>query len=103
MHTICVTNLSMHTLVGIVQIHVHACMKMISSGFNLFLDSSKRLQYNNRIFEAVHAGQAEAFCKRENRPLMVCHKAKTGTDVRDQKMGCLNGQTTEGGDRARGR
>lgn len=77
MHTICVTNLSMHTLVGIVQIHVHACMKMISSGFNLFLDSSKRLQYNNRIFEAVHAGQAEALCQRENRPLMVCHKAKT--------------------------
>lgn len=103
MHTICVTNLSMHTLVGIVQIHVHACMKIISSGFNLFLDSSKRLQYNNRIFEAVHAGQAEAFCKRENRPLMVCHKAKTGADVREQKMGYLNGQTTEGGDRARGR
>lgn len=78
-------------------------MKMISSGFNLFLDSSKRLQYNNRIFEAVHAGQAEALCQRENRPLMVCHKAKTGTDVREQKMGYLNGQTTEGGDRARGR
>lgn len=103
MHTICVTNLSMHTLVGIVQIHVHACMKMISSGFNLFLDSSKRLQYNNRIFEAVHAGQAEALCQRENRPIMACHKAKTGTDVREQKMGYLNGQTTEGGDRARGR
>lgn len=77
--------------------------KIISFGFNLFPDSSKRLQYNNRIFEAVHAGQAEAFCKRENRPLMVCHKAKTGTDVREQKMGYLNGQTTEGGDRARGR
>lgn len=103
MHTICVTNLSMHTLVGIVQIHEHACMKMISSGFNLFLDSSKRLQYNNRIFEAVHAAQAEALCQRENRPLMVCHKAKTGTDVREKKMGYLNGQTTEGGDRARGR
>lgn len=100
MHTICVTNLSMHTLVGIVQIQY---MKIISFGFNLFLDSSKRLQYNNRIFEAVQAGQAEAFCKRENRPLMVCHKAKTGTDVREQKMGYLNGQTTEGGDRARGR
>lgn len=78
-------------------------MKIISSGFNLFLDSSKRLQYNNRIFEAVHAAQAEALCQRENRPLMVCHKAKTGTDVREKKMGYLNGQTTEGGDRARGR
>lgn len=51
-------------------------MKIISSGFNLFLDSSKRLQYNNRIFEAVHAGQAEALCQRENRPLMVVTKQK---------------------------
>lgn len=34
---------------------------------------------------------------------MVCHKTKTGTDVREQKMGYLNGQTTEGGERARGR
>lgn len=102
MHTICVTNLSIHTLVGIVQIHVHACMKIISSSFNLFLDSSKRLQYNNRIFEAVHAGQAETLCNRENRPLMVCHKAKTGTDVGEQKMGYLNGQTTDGGERTRG-
>lgn len=78
-------------------------MDVTNSIFNLFTDSPKRLQYNNKISEAVHAGQAETPCTRKNGPLVVCHKAKSGTDVREQKMGYLNGQTTEGGERARGR